>query len=391
MAIPTGSEGQSWKTSASAPSVAAAAISRSLPVEYLIIYEAPIGLYAACLADFIGTERNFTGATSSSLVRTSTPDVQILSWSLSTTTAPGVFDGIIFIPRTNLVFGFGIGNFHYAFGDGSPDPDQLLGSRKGLLITSLSAQPSESVAESPHLSLEPLNFSSDLKVGGDIYIVPTGISVAPGIRIIDFGGPGQQYTGSFLKGRVTESTDQLIARFTSSDAPVDIALGLKGMVAHELVTLISDSFGPLVRNDTWGGGLYMPSVNQVAIFGDSKTFAVPFGNFTTRDNLNIESGSLNVTSGSIYIQGNFAKLEIIGLSASAFFTKGHYPQPWGRLTESKTSVVDVNAQTPGVFDGTFLLVPSASTPRLLELHARISGTWFPLMTQSLDLIDGGTF
>ena len=389
MALPTGSSGQSWKTFAPPPSIGAAAISRPLPIEHKVLYEAPIGFYIACLGTFVGNTVAF-GSSSFTIKRLGAPDIQQVSWSMFSTTALGIFDSIFFLPSDQLFFGFGDGNFHFGFGLGSPDPNQASGSRSGLFITSMSALPEETFAESPHLSLEPLNFESDLKIEGDIYIVPAGISVAPGMKIVDVGSFGQKYTGSFLRTRVTESTDQLIARFTSSDAPTGIFLSLKGLIAQELVTVLSGGIGPLIRNDSWGGGMFMPTFSQVAVFGDSKIFSVPSGSFITRDDLNILSGSLNVTSGSIYIRGNFARLEIIGQSASAFFTKGFYPQPWGRLTESKVSVVNLETGDPALFDGTFLLVPSASTADLLELHARVSGTWFPIVPP-IDLIDGGTY
>ncbi len=390
MALPTGSSGQSWKTFAPPPSIGAGAISLPLPIEHKILYEAPIGFYITCFGTFTGNTVTF-GLSSFGIARKGTPDIQQVSWSLSTTTAPGVFDSIFFVLTDQFTFVLGDGNFHFGFGLGNPDPNQASGSRRGLYITSMSALPEETVAESPHLSLEPLNFESDLKVEGDIYIVPAGISVAPGMRIVDIGSFGQKYTGSFLRARTTESTAQIVARFTSSDAPTGTYLGLKDLVVQELVTVLSGGIGPLIRNDDWGGGMFMPTFSQVAVFGGSKIFSVPSGNFVTRDNLDILSGSLNVTSGNIYIQGNFARLEIIGTSASAFFTKGYYPQPWGRLTESNVTVVSVEAGTPALFDGTFLLIPSASTAELLELHTRVSGSWFPIITSSFALIDGGTY
>ena len=53
-------------------------------------------------------------------------------------------------------------------------------------------------------------------------------------------------------------------------------------------------------------------------------------------------------------------------------------------------MVNLETGDPALFDGTFLLVPSASTADLLELHARVSGTWFPIVPP-IDLIDGGTY
>ncbi len=392
MAISTGSSGQGWQTIAPLPTAGAAAISRSLPVAHDVLYEAPSGLYHQCLADLAGSVRPFDGTGSFTIVRRLVPQVHQVSWSLFTTTAPGIFDTIFFFVRNNVIFGLGSGSFHFAHISGYGDPLEASGSRRGLLITSLSAQPNETVAESPHISIEPLNFESDDKFIGDIYVVPAGISIHPGMRIIDTDSSGQ-YTGSFLTARVTESILELANRFTSSDAPIKRFLGLKVLVSNELVTVNSASLsGSLVRNEDWGGGLFLPSSTDVAVFGPAMDFLVPSGSYTIQNNpLSVLSGSLNVTSGSIYIRGNSGRLVISGISSSAFLTKGHGRQHFAHLTRSVGSIVNISTGFPGLNEGTVMLVPSGSTSELLELHVRVSGSWFDLLESIDNIFDGGTY
>lgn len=386
MALPTGSSGQSWKTFAPPPSIGAAAISRPLPIEHKVLYEAPIGFYIACLGTFVGNTVAF-GSSSFTIKRLGTPDIQQVSWSLSTTVAPGVFDSIFFVLTNQLVFGLD-GDFHFAFTEGYSDPRQVSGTRKGLLITSLSAQPSESVAESPHMSLDPSSFQSDIKIQGDLYYVLAGVPVKAGLKIIDVGAFGQLYTGSFLSVRPTESLNQLINRFTSSDVPTGSWLGLNAVITNEgFITVNTPSqSGSLIRNATWGAGFFMSDSGTIAVFGDNKDFLIPSGNITSLNGLEILSGSLNVFSGSILIQGDGVRLEISGLSASAHIIG----QLWSSVTVSNVPI-DKVVGSPGLPDGVLYLTPSASTSELEEAHIRVSGTWVPIISQSFDIIDGGFF
>ncbi|KKN02870.1 hypothetical protein LCGC14_1113410 [marine sediment metagenome] len=387
MALPTGSSGQSWKTFAPPPSVGAGAVSLPLPIEHKILYEAPIGFYISCLGNFVGNAATF-GSSSFTIARKGSPDIQQVSWSLSSTVAPGVFDSIFFVITDQLFFALGDGDFHFAFVEGYADPRQVSGSRKGLLIESLSAQPNETVAESPHMSLEPTSFQSDIKLQGDLYYVLAGVPVKAGLKIIDVGAFGQLYTGSFLSVRPTESLNQLINRFTSSDIPTSSLLGLNALVVdNTFITVNTPSHsGSLIRNATWGGGFFMPDSDTVAVFGEDKDFLVANGSVTSLTGLEILSGTLNVFSGSIYIRGDVVRLEISGLSASAHIIG----QRWAAVTVSNVPI-DKIAGTPGLPDGVLYLTPSASTSDLEEAHIRVSGTWVPIISHSFDTLDGGFF
>lgn len=392
MALPTGSDGQSWKTFAPAPAVDAAAIERSLPTAAVITYIAPLGLYAECLdSGFVGLPQPI-GTGSFTLVQDTSPDIQTLTWNLFTTTAPGVFDSILFavVIVTGLQFAFSLndGDFHFAFIEGYSDPLGLSGSRKGLLIESLSAQPNETVAESPHMSLEPGDFQSSLQLAGDMWFASGVLPVKPGLKMVDSAVSGVLYTGSFLTARATESLAELVTRFGTIDAPTQSYLGLNVVVVDEgFVTVNSGGIGPLVRNDIWGGGFFMPDSTSVALYGAGKDFLVPSGNFSALTDLEIISGSLNVFSGSILIQGNSSRLEISGTSASFFLNN----QPVASVTVSNVRV-DQITNLPALPDGIIYLTPSASTSNLDEAFFRASGTWAKLVSQSFDdVLDGGFF
>lgn len=391
MSLPTGSSGQSWGISASLITSGAGevqAISRDLPVDHIVLYEAPTGLYSACIATFDGVVRAMTTSSFAVVIATdvSANDIQQVSWSLGSTTAPGIFDTVLFALRDQLFFGLDLGTFHFAFGMGSPARGVATGSRKGLLITSLSAQPNETTAESPHMSLEPANFESSLKFQGDLYFVTGASSIKPGMRVIDAGGLGQLYTGSFWTARVSESIIELINRYTSSDAPT-ASLALNNLVLNEgIITINSGGIAPLIRNSDWGGGFFMPASSRVAVYGDSKDFLVPSGNFTALVDADILSGTLNVFSGSIYLRGPVVLLEISGISASAFINN----QPWSAVTVSNVRIDKVTGD-PGLPDGVLYLTPSASTANLDEAFIRASGSWIPLVTQSFDIVDGGGY
>jgi hypothetical protein len=310
------------------------------------------------------------------LTDTDTFDVQEVVWNSFKTTAPGVFDTIQFFPREGFAFGFGAVEFHYQFDEGL----NSTASRVGVLLQSSSDQ--------PQLSIEPATFSPAQKFEGDMYLIPSGLNLPQGLRLIDVGVSGSQYTASLITSVEGDTISGAVSRATSQDAPTGSILAARGLVVDKgLVTINSGGIGPLVRNEDWGGGLFMSDVDTVSVFGTDKGFLVPSGNVIIGKSLSIVSGSLNVFSGSIYLQGPTILLDISGTSASAL-TIG---QPWMVLTQSTDPVVDVAAGTPGLPDGTAMLVPSASTGNLRELHVRSSGSWFTLITQSFDLIDGGQY
>lgn len=388
MALPTGSNGQSWREFAPPPEVGARTIEKNLPISASVLYEAPLGLFAQCIGGnlFIGSVFAF-GTSSFTLEQQPSPAIQKVSWSLSTTTAPGIFDTIFFVlGGQQLQFSINDGNFHFAFVQGYGDPLEASGSRRGMLITSLSAQPSETFAESPHMSFEPSDFGGTL-LPGDLWFASGVLPVRPGLRMVDSAVSGASYIGSFLTARATESVSELVARFGTADSPSGTLLGLKAVVVDEgLVTVASDGIGPLIRNDTWGGGFFMPSSGTVAVFGTAKEFLVPSGNFTVLTGADIISGTLNVFSGSIYIQGDNVRLEISGQSASMFINN----QPVASVTVSNVRI-DQGAGTPALPDGVIYLTPSASTSNLDEAFIRASGTWVPIVTESFGVLDGGFF
>jgi len=368
MALPTGSAGQSWGTFAFPITAGSAPVSRSLPTTFTITYEAPKGVYSSCLATFTLLSREIGDATAS--LGSSTADPQTITWNIFDTTAPGVVDTVFYVVRDTLQIGIGDIEFFYQFELAWPSP----GQRKGSFITSES---------SPHLSIEPLNFQTDLKLPGDIYLVPRGLGLDPGLRIIDVDVTGSTYTGSFMTARLTESIDTLAARVTESQA----IFALSGLITDRgYVTTVSGGVGPLIRNWDWDGGFYMASSASVSVYGTDKDFLLPSGSLIIRDASDILSGSLNVESGSIYIRGPVVRFEILGESGSAFLQG----QPFVHLTQSSSPIVNVTTGEPFVADGTMILVPDSGS-LLQEMHIRADGNWYTLVSQSFDILDGGSY
>lgn len=395
--IPTASVGVSWLSQSSAVSSGSSAIARNLPVPYSIFYEAPTGLYATCIGAFSGTIR-MGGSSSYALGLfnfSSSRDIQTLTWSITTTNAPGVFDTIDYWLRRDFRFLLSGIEFHYKFDSGS----FLTDSRTGFVIYSASSTSSADAAAasaSPHITIDPLNFDSDNKLPGDIYLVPDGLTIPRGLRLIDLNTFGLPYTGSFITSVRNETIFSATIRATSLDAPTHSIAGWNGVVTNQgYITVTSGGIGPLIRNATWAGGLYMPDSGTVAIYGPQMVFTVPSGSVTIFDSLQLVSGTLNVMSGSIYLRGPVVSLSLDGVSASGLLNG----LPWASLTQSRTPVVDLIAGTPALPDGVLLLVPSSSgvpistTSDLQELHVRISGSWFTVVTQSTSfpLLDGGSY
>jgi len=368
MAIPTGPNAQSWGTFAFPISVGAAAVSRSLPTGFVVTYEAPKGVYAGCLADYTLRVKEIGG------MQAEIADVgvtaQRVTWTLLDTTAPGVVDTVFYVTRDAIVIGLGDIEFHYQIDYAWPSP----GQRKGLYITSES---------SPHISIEPLNFKSDLKLPGDIYLLPSGLGLDPGLRLIDVDSAGDTYTGSFMTARVTESISTLAARVTESNA----IFALSGLITDRgYATAVSGGIGPLVRNWDWDGGFYMVSSDNVSVYGTDKDFLLPSGSLVVRDGSELLSGSLNVESGSIYIGGPVVRFEILGESSSAFLQG----QAFVHLTQSSAPIVNIGTGEPFLADGTMVLVPDSGS-LLQEMHIRADGNWYTLVSQSFDVIDGGIY
>lgn len=395
--IPTASVGVSWLSQSNAVTSGSPAIVRNLPVSYSLFYEGPTGLYATCIGAFSGTIR--AGGSSSYVIGvlsfSSSRDIHNLTWSIATTNAPGVFDSIDYWLRRDLRYVLSGIEFHYKFDSGS----FLTESRTGFVIYSASstssADPSAASA-SPHITIDPLNFDSDNKLPGDIYLVPDGLTIPRGLRLIDLNAFGLPYTGSFITSVRNETIFSATIRATSLDAPTHSIAGWNGVVADRgHITVTSGGIGPLVRNADWGGGLYMPDSTSVAIYGPQMMFLVPSGNVGVSSSFQLVSGTLNVLTGSIYLRGPIVSLSIEGVSASGLLNG----LPWASLTQSRDSVVNTVGGTPALFDGVLLLVPSSSgvpittTPNLKELHLRISGSWYPIVTQSttFPLLDGGLY
>jgi hypothetical protein len=180
------------------------------------------------------------------------------------------------------------------------------------------------------------------------------------------------------------SIDQIVSRFTSSDAPTDLRIGANAVVIDNFfVTVNSASLsGTLVRNATWGGGLFMPDADTVAVFGTDKDFLVPSGAILVeRGNLTVLSGSAQITSGNIILHGDSASFNISGSSISASL-RG---QP---IASVLTGSISSESLSPIPIDGTIYVNTGSSVP---AVSIRASGTFFDLDVDEPATVDGGFF
>jgi len=369
MPIPTGSFGQSWLNHTKGISSGALPVSRSLPESHIATYRAPLGLYAVCLFDFTLIGRDM-GATSYVLARTGSE--QDITWFTTTTTAPGLLDTITAFLRESFTFGIGDIEFHYQFQSGAYE-------RKGFYLSGSS--------EGPHLSVEPRDFIGS-RVEGDVYAIHPGQGQFRGYKITDYDIFGNLYTGSFVTVYDDDSLSSAIARVATADSP-------QGVIAvSKIITdqgyIVSGTTG-LIRNYQWDGGLFTPNSGTVAIYGANKDFLIPSGNLEIRGSQEIISGSLNVFTGSIYIQGPGVSFEITreasGSSLPAGYIEAGYYQPLSFVTRS-TDVIDDKVLP----DGALYLIPSGSQDQYLkQLFVRAQDEWFPIKSGTIFIVDGGYY
>ena len=251
-------------------------------------------------------------------------------------------------------------------------------ARKGVYMQAISG--------SPHMSLEPRSGSPDFILEGDLWFEESGSTGDGNLFVAERSTAG----GVIVIHRVVTSRDdevsidQIVSRFTSSDAPTDLRIGANAVVIDNFfVTVNSASLsGTLVRNATWGGGLFMPDVDTVAVFGTDKDFSVPSGSILVeRGNLTVLSGSAQITSGNIILHGDFSSFNISGSSISASL-RG---QP---IASVLTGSISSESLSPVPIDGTIYVNTGSAAP---AVSIRASGTFFDLDVDEPATVDGGFF
>lgn len=248
--------------------------------------------------------------------------------------------------------------------------------RKGLFMSAVSG--------SPHMSLVPRSGSPDFLLEGDVWFEESGSTGDGNFYVAERSTVG----GVIVTHRIVTSRDnevsieQIVSRFTSSDAPSDLRIGANAIVLDNFYVTINSAgvSGSLVRNETWGGGLFMPDPDTVAVYGTDKDFLVPSGSvLVERGNFTVLSGSIQVISGNIILQGDSASFNISGLSISASLQGNP-------IASILSGSVDSSSLSPAPIDGT-IYVNTASQ----DVSVRADGKFFDLDVDAPTDIDGGFF
>lgn len=261
--------------------------------------------------------------------------------------------------------------FYYAYTSASS-------ARQGLYLSGVSG--------SPQLSLEPRSGSPSFLLPGDIWY--ESASAANGNMFIAEKSLAQGIVVAhrFLVAREDEITvDQVISRFTSSDRPTDLVVGLNAVVIDNFyVTVNSASLsGSLIRNATWNGGFFMPFTGTVAVSGSPMNFLVPSGSLIINSgSATIQSGTLSVFTGSILVRGAGSQLSSFIVSGTNV-TASIQGNP---IVSVLTGSVASQSLSPIPLDGTFYINTAS---RLISVRA--SGTYFDLDVDAPLLVDGGTY
>ena len=248
--------------------------------------------------------------------------------------------------------------------------------RKGLFMSAISG--------SPHMALVPRSGSPDFLLVGDVWFEESGSTGDGNFFVAEQSTVGGVIvTHRIVTSREDEiSIEQIVSRFTSSDAPSDLRIGANAIVLDNFYVTINSAgvSGALVRNDTFGGGLFMSDADTVAVFGVDKDFLVPSGSvIVERGNFTLLSGSLQVTSGNIILQGDSSSFNISGSSISASLQGNP-------IASVLTGSVESGSLSPTPIDGT-IYVNTASG----DISVRASESFFDLDVDAPDAVDGGFF
>jgi hypothetical protein len=265
---------------------------------------------------------------------------------------------------------------------GSPGPQfhwaqtSASAARRGLFLSSISGSPPLSFVAQPS--------NPSTLVEGDVWYRESGSSGDGNLFIAEKTLlAGVVVSKRFVTAREGETTiAQVVSRFATPDAPSDLIVGLNGVVIDNFFVTVNTSSvsGALVRNETWGGGLYMPDPNTVAVSGSDKDFFVPSGSFIVEvGSVTLNTGSLTVNSGSISLIGDSVEFSISGSNVTASL-RGN------PIMSLKTGSVDSASLASELIEGTMYVNTSSR-----DVSVKASGTLFDLDVDAPDLIDGGSY
>ncbi len=248
--------------------------------------------------------------------------------------------------------------------------------RKGLFVSAISG--------SPPLSLGPRSGSPDFLLEGDIWYQESGSTGDGNLFIAEKSvAEGIIFAQRFVTSRENETTvEQVVSRFTSSDAPNFLRVGANAVVIDNFYVTVNTASlsGSLVRNASWTGGIFMPDVDTVAVFGE-KDFLVPSGStIVERGNFTIQSGSITINSGNILLQGDSSSFNISGSSISASIQG--FP-----IVSVLTGSISSESLSPVPGDGTVYINTASGD---ISIFAS-GGVGFLMDIKVPAVIDGGTY
>jgi hypothetical protein len=307
-------------------------------------------------------------------------------------TPPPPVTGSVVFATSNFNVGIISGSIHYGLHSASVST-----MRRGIMANAITG--------SPQLSFEPVTQDPTEILPGDMWFLSSSISGGQSSWMLGESAPdGRVFKSKAVVTRLDESSSaQLVNRYATSDAPSGLIVPVNAVVASDWFVTVNSlaSSGSGWKNESWGGGVYMPNIDTVAIYG-SKDFWVPSGSARVRNNLTVTSGTLNVQTGSILvpsgnvtiqtgsftvrsptsavtISGSAARLQITG-SAPAAYIRGF---PVLAVISGSTGYLSV----PSPLDG-FMYVDTVTE----EIAIRVNGAWIPLGTPSgTGSMDGGTY
>ena len=240
---------------------------------------------------------------------------------------------------------------------------------------------------SPQISMLPRDGTPTLLLAGDLWFQSSGSSGNSNLFVAEQAlADSIVYAHRVITSRENENTvEQIISRYTGSDAPSDVFVGANAVVIDNFYVVVNSEAvsGALVRNATWDGGFYMPDESTVAVSGTDIDFLVPSGAvIVERGNFTLLSGSLTVYSGSILLEGETASFVISASHVSATLLGNP-------IVSLRTGSVASSSLGPPVIDG-MMYINTGSIPNA-EISIRASGEFYDLDVDAPELIDGGAY
>lgn len=297
------------------------------------------------------------------------------------------------IPSASLEFGILSASLMFDYIESS----SYTGMRRGLAINAFTG--------SPQLSFQPVTTDPTNIFPGDVWFLSSSADGNSHLKVGDYS----PFTASVMSRVVTirqnETTQSVIARFTSSDRPSGSVLAVNSVVADNwFITANSPDYsGSGIKNATWGGGVYMPNSGTVAVWGQ-KNFLVPSGTVTISQSMTIQSGGLLVNNGTVVINSGTLTIGtgsvLINSPSGTFTVSGTYAQlnltgsnADARLRGVPITAVMINSINSGTIspvprDGT-IYINSGTVPE--QISIRVNSTWLNFSVVTPDTVDNGVY